>query len=45
MQNVNEFHERTVIAAECDTNEVLTSTWQETEYCLEVYHVTNGTHT
>jgi hypothetical protein len=27
MQNMNEFHERTVTAAECFTNEVLSSTW------------------
>jgi hypothetical protein len=45
MQNVNEFHERTVTAAECVTNEVLSSAWQETEYCLEVCHATNGAQT
>jgi len=44
MQNVNELHYRIIRAAECVTNEMLTSTWQETEYDLDVCHATNSAH-
>jgi len=42
--NLNELHDRTVRAAECVTNEMLDSTQQETEYCLDVCHTINGGH-
>jgi hypothetical protein len=53
MQNVNELHDRIVRVAECVTNEVLTSTWRQTEYLsdairkvqeIEVGLELNGTH-
>jgi hypothetical protein len=44
VQNVNEFHNRIVTAEEGIINEVPANTWQETEYCLNVYSVTNGAH-
>jgi hypothetical protein len=36
MQNMKDLHDRIVRAAECVTNEMLASTWRETEYRLEV---------
>jgi hypothetical protein len=44
VQNVNELRDRTVRAAECVTNEMLVSTWQETEHCLDVCRATDGAH-
>jgi len=44
VQNVNKLCDRIVRAAECITNEMLTNTWQETEYHVDVCHVTNGVH-
>jgi len=41
VQNVNELHDRIVRAAECVTNKMLSSTFQETEYHLDVGHVIN----
>jgi hypothetical protein len=32
LQNMNEFRGRTIRAAECVTNEMLTNTWPETKY-------------
>jgi hypothetical protein len=42
--HVNELRERIVSAAEYITNEILVSTWRETEYLLDVCSATNGAH-
>jgi hypothetical protein len=44
LQNVNELHDRIIRAADCVTNEMLASTWQENEYNLDVCSATNGAH-
>jgi hypothetical protein len=41
---MNEFHDRIVKAAKCTASEVLTNTWQETEYHIDVHQATNGAH-
>jgi hypothetical protein len=42
--NVKDFHDRIIRAAECITNEMLTSTWQEIEHHLDVCRATVGAH-
>jgi hypothetical protein len=42
---VNKLHDRIVRAAEYITSEMFINTWQETEYCVDVYCTTNGVHT
>jgi hypothetical protein len=44
VQNVNELRDRIVEAAVYVTSETLANIWQETKYCLEVCHATNGAH-
>jgi hypothetical protein len=41
VQNMNELCDRIVRAAECVTNEVLVSTWRQTEYRLDVCRATS----
>jgi hypothetical protein len=44
VKNVNELPDRIDRAAEFVTNEMLVSSWRETEYGLYVRHSTNGAH-
>jgi hypothetical protein len=44
LQNVIDFRDRIVTAAECVTNEMFVSTWRETEYRLDVCRATNYAH-
>jgi len=44
VRNVKELRDRIVRAAECVTNEVLVSTWRQTEYRLDVCRAINGAH-
>jgi hypothetical protein len=44
VQNMNELRGRIVKAAECVTNEMLTSTWRQTGYRLDVCRAINGAH-
>jgi len=44
LEAVNELRDRIVRAAEFFTIEMLISTWQETEYRLDVCRDTNGVH-
>jgi len=43
VQNVTD--DRTIRAAERFTNEMLASTWRETEYRLDMFRATKGAHT
>jgi hypothetical protein len=45
MQDVIELRHRIITVAECITNEMIASTWRETEYCLDVCSATNDDHT
>jgi len=44
VQNINEIRDRIVRSAECITNEVLASTWQEAECCLDVCSANGVAH-
>jgi hypothetical protein len=44
VQNANEMCDRNTRAAQSITNEMLVSTWRETEYRLDVCRDTNGAH-
>jgi hypothetical protein len=44
LQNVKEWRGRIITAEECVANEMLVSTWRETEYRLDVCRATNGVH-
>jgi hypothetical protein len=44
-QNASELHHRIIRVADHVINEMLANIRQETEYCFDVCHATNGAHT